>query len=207
MNVALNFSEPVFPWDAENASERVDGKFSFMRTELFSNPGGDGFEPSTYYLTSADNGYGDFVLGGLDRNTQARSTFNFRYQAALNDSTGNIPIDPKRLSAPSEADRPTFLERMNAAGFVDGAGNPVAAFNGIGTIPFADNAQPGGTFRTIIDARVPQYSASRNGVQPEILTGLVLNKGDVVDFTVYLNEQVISAFNPTEKHNSSLPTE
>ncbi|WP_427179894.1 hypothetical protein [Paenibacillus sp. TC-CSREp1] len=198
MNLALNFSEPVFPSLAEDASEQVDGKFSFMRTELFSNPGGDGFEPSTYYLTSADSGYSNFALGGLNLNSHARSTFNFRYQAAMNDSTGNIPIDPKRLSAPSEADRPTFLERMNAAGFIDGAGNPVAAFNGIGTVPFADNAQPGGTFRTIIDARVPQYSASRNGVQPEVLTGLVLNKGDVVDFTVYLNEQVISAFNPTE---------
>lgn len=198
LNLALNFSEPVFPSTAEDASDRIDGKFSFMRTELFSNPGGDGFDPSVYYLTSADSGYGDFAAGGLNLNSYARSTFNFRYQAALNDSTGNIPIDPKRLIAPSEEDRPTLLERMNAAGFIDGAGNPVAAFNGIGTVPFADNANPGGTFRTIIDARVPQYSASRNGVQPEVLTGLVLNKGDVVDFTVYLNEQVISAFTPTE---------
>lgn len=198
LNLALNFSEPVFPSTAEDASDRIDGKFSFMRTELFSNPGGDGFDPSVYYLTSADSGYSDFAAGGLNLNSHARSTFNLRYQAALNDSTGNIPIDPKRLIAPSEEDRPTLLERMNAAGFIDGAGNPVAAFNGIGTVPFADNANPGGTFRTIIDARVPQYSASRNGVQPEVLTGLVLNKGDVVDFTVYLNEQVISAFTPTE---------
>lgn len=198
LNLALNFSEPVFPDFAELASDRIDGKFSFMRTELFSNPGGDGFDPSVYYLTSADSGYSDFSQGGLDRNIHARSTFNLRYQATLNDSTGNIPIDPKRLIAPSEEDRPTLLERMNAAGFIDGAGNPVAAFNGIGTVPFADNANPSGTFRTIIDARVPQYSASRNGVQPEVLTGLVLNKGDVVDFTVYLNEQVISAFTPTE---------
>ncbi|WKK99891.1 hypothetical protein Q0F98_21615 [Paenibacillus amylolyticus] len=113
---------------------------------LFSNPGGDGFDPSVYYLTSADSGYSDFAQGGLDRNSHARSTFNFRYQAALNDSTGNIPIDPKRLIAPSEEDRPTLLERMNEAGFSDGAGNPVAAFNGIGTVPFADNANPGGTF-------------------------------------------------------------
>ncbi|WKK99890.1 hypothetical protein Q0F98_21610 [Paenibacillus amylolyticus] len=33
LNLALNFSEPVFPSTAENASDRIDGKFSFMRTE------------------------------------------------------------------------------------------------------------------------------------------------------------------------------
>ena len=52
-------------------------------------------------------------------------------------------------------------------------------------------------FRTIIMREYRRLSI-RNGVQPEVLTGLVLNKGDVVDFTVYLNEQVISAFTPTE---------
>ncbi len=198
LNLALNFSEPVFPWFAEDASDRVDNNFSFLRTELFSNPGGDGFDPSVYYLTSADPKYGSFPLNGVNLNNDARSTFNLRYQAAPNDSTGNAPLDPQRLIAASEPDRPTLLERLNEANFVDGAGNPIANFTGIGTVPFADNAYRTGTYRTIIDAREPKYSASRNGVQPEVLTGLVLNKGDVVDFTVNLNEQVVSAYAPTE---------
>ncbi|MHA7967584.1 hypothetical protein ACX93W_26070 [Paenibacillus sp. CAU 1782] len=198
LNIALNFSEPVFPVNAVDASDRVNNQFSFMRTELFSNPGGDGFEPSVYYLTSNDPGYGAFNVNGLTINGHSRNSFNLRYTASQNDSTGNIPLDPLRLTLPVEEDRPTLLERFNSAGFIDGAGNPLANIGSIGTVPFADNANPGGTFRTIIDARPPQYSASRNGVQPQILTGLVLNEGDEVDFSVYLNEKVVSAISPTE---------
>lgn len=197
MNLALNFSEPVFPSMAEAASDRVDGKYSFMRTELYSNPGGDGFSPSVYYLKNTD-GLDAFNAGSLKLNDNSRSTFNMRYTAAANDSTGNVPLDPSRLTKASDDERPTLLQRINDAAFVDGAGNPVQTVGSIGAVPLADNAAPGGTYRTIIDARPPQYSAVRNGVQPNILTGLVLNKGRSVSFAVYLNEKVVAANTPLE---------
>lgn len=198
MNMALNFSEPVFPSMAELASDKVDNKYSLMRTELYSNPGGDGFTPSTYYLKSADAGFDGFSSGALTLNNNSRTTFNMKYTAAANDSTGNVPLDPARLTKSSDDERPTLLQRINDAAFVDGAGNPVQTLGSIGTSPLADNAAPGGTYRTIVDARPPQYSAVRNGVQPNILTGLVLNKGRSVSFNVNLNEKVVAANAPLE---------
>jgi len=198
MNVALNFSEPVFPSMAIDASDRIDGKYSFMRTELFTNPGGDGYDPSTYYLTSADAGFGNFTFGSLNLKNHSRSTFNLKYTTSANDSTGNVPLDPTRLTAPSDPDRPTLLQRINDAGFIDGAGNPLKVANSIGTPPFADNSNPSGTYRTIIDARPPKYSAVKNGVQPNILTGLVLNKGNTVTFDINVSKRLVSSKSPTE---------
>ncbi|MFD2330628.1 hypothetical protein ACFSR7_15355 [Cohnella sp. GCM10020058] len=202
MNLALNFSEPVFPSMAEAASDRVDGKYSLMRTELYSNPGGDGFTPSVYYLASADasaDGKVNFnAFNSLNLNEHSRTTFNMKYIAAANDSTGNVPLDPARLTKATDDERPTLLQRINDAAFVDGAGNPVQTLGSIGTSPLADNAAPGGTYRTIVDARPPQYSAVRNGVQPNILTGLVLNRGRSISFNVNLNEKVVAANAPLE---------
>ncbi len=195
VNLALNFSEPVFPTSAVSASEMVDGKFKFMRTELFDNPGGDGFNPSKYYLDSAEADYNSFSAGSININDNSKSTFNVKYAPSRNDSTGNMPLDPLKLTAAS-ADNPTLLQRINESGFVDGAGNPLADISSIGVVPFGNNDNPNGTYRTIIDARPPKYSPVKNGVQPDILTGLVLNKGDTIDFTVNLNEKVINAINP-----------
>ncbi|THF83313.1 hypothetical protein [Cohnella fermenti] len=197
-NLALNFSEPVFPSTAEDASDRIDGKYNFLRTELFNNPGGDGFDPSIYYLSSVDAGYSSFASGALTLLDNSRTSFNLKYTAAANDSSGNAPLDPTRLTKASDEDRPTLLQRINDAGFVDGAGNPLATLTGIGVVPFADNANPAGTYRTIIDARPPQYSAVKNGVQPDILTGLVLNRGKQIRFDVNLNEKVLAANSSTE---------
>jgi len=198
MNVALNFNEPVFPTMAMDASDRIDEKYSFMRTELFTNPGGDGYDPSTYYLTSADAGFNSFTFGSLNLKNHSRSTFNLKYTTSANDSTGNVPLDPQRLMAASDPDRPTLLQRINDAGFIDGAGNPLQVVSSIGTPPFADNSNPAGTYRTFIDARPPKYSAVKNGVQPNILTGLVLNKGNTITFDINVSKRLISSKSPTE---------
>jgi len=198
MNLALNFNEPVFPSTAESASERINGKYSFMRTELFNNPGGDGFDPSIYYLSSADSGYGSFTSGSMNVTNNSLSTFNMKYTTLANDSTGNAPLDPLRLTAPSDPDSPTLLQRINDAGFVDGAGNPLQTISSIGTSPFANKNNPSGTYRTIIDARPPTYSRVKNGVQPNILTGLVLNKGDIINFNVNVSKNLISSLSPVE---------
>jgi len=198
MNMALNFNEPVFPSMAVDASDRIDDKYSFMRTELFTNPGGDGYDPSTYYLASADAGFNDFALGSLNLTNHSRSTFNLKFTTSTNDSTGNVPLDPLRLTAPSDPDRPTLLQRINDAGFIDGAGNPLQIAGSIGTSPFADNGSPSGTYRTFIDARPPKYSAAKNGVQPNILTGLVLNKSNTITFNVNVSKKLVSSKSPTE---------
>ncbi len=195
INLGLNFSEPVFPTSAATASDMVGGSFKFMRTELFDNPGGDGFNPSKYYLESDEPDYNSFTAGSININSNSKSTFNMKYAPDTNDSTGNKPLDPQRIAATS-GDNPSLLQRINDAGFIDGAGNPLQDISGIGTNPFGNNDNPNGTYRTIIDARPPVYSPVKNGVQPEILTGLVLNKGDTIDFSVNLNEKVISALNP-----------
>ncbi|MDF2985483.1 MAG: hypothetical protein K0R50_993 [Eubacterium sp.] len=199
INMALNFSEPVFPTNAASASEKVGNTYSFIRTELFNNSGADGYTPSTYYLESADAGYNGFTPGSINLNDSSRSTFNMKYTAAANDSTGNTPLDPLRLTdLTASEEKPSLIQRINDADFIDGAGNPAVDITGIGTVPLGNNDYPSGTYRTIIDARPPKYSPVKNGVQPDILTQLVLNKGDTINFTVNLNEEVVSAINPAD---------
>ena len=53
------------------------------------------------------------------------------------------------------------------------------------TNPFAVDTSASSGFDFVIDAVTPTYSKTSNAVQPEILTDLVLNKGD--SFDIYLN--------------------
>lgn len=184
-DMSLNFSEPVFPSAAASVSESISGKYNFMRTELYDNPGGDGYNPSKYYLSNTDSDYSSFASVNLINNS--KSKFNFSYVVNESDSTDNKPLDPTRLTV-------DLKNKINEAEFIDGAGNPLVPVSSIGTSPFADNANPGGTYRTFIDARPPRYSLTKNGIQPDILTGLVLNKNDKIDFTVNFNEKVIPQY-------------
>lgn len=186
-NVRLNFSEKVYPGNALSVSESTGGKFNFLQTELFSNPGGDGFDPAIYKLKSTDPVYSEFSASELRRNNHSQSAFNLSYQAKNFDSTNNAPLDPSKLTV-------DLLGKMNGADFTDAAGNPVQYIGSIGTVPFANNNMPNGSFRTIIDARVPEYSKVKNGVQPDILTGVVVNKGDKIRFIVNVNEMVTSGY-------------
>lgn len=188
LNMSLNFSEKVFPGNALSVSESTGGKFNFLQTELFSNPGGDGFDPAIYKLKSTDPVYSEFSASDLRRNNNSLSTFKLSYQAKNFDSTNNAPLDPSKLTV-------DLLGKINGADFTDAAGNPVQYIGSIGTVPFANNNMPGGTYRTIIDARIPEYSKVKNGVQPDILTGVVVNKGDKIRFIVNINEMVTSAYN------------
>jgi hypothetical protein len=187
INMSLNFSEPVFPSASTSVSENISGKYNFMRTELYDNPGGDGYNPSKYYLSSVDSNYSAFTPSGVSLTNSSQNKFNFSYIVSENDSTDNKPLDPTRITV-------DLKDKINAAEFIDGAGNPLINVSGIGTVPFANNENPAGTYRTIIDARVPKYSLTKNGIQPDILTGLVLNKNDTIDFTVNLNEKLISQY-------------
>lgn len=198
INMELKFSESVYPYYAEDASDRLDGAYNFLRTEIFNNPGGNGLDPATYMLSNVDNNYKSFTAGSLNLRNHSRTSFNLKYTAADNDSSNNIPLDPERLIGPADDERPTLLQRINEANFIDGAGNPLITVSSLNNLPFANNEHPEGAYRTFIDARPPGYSAVSNGIQPDILTGLTLNHQKQIRFKANLNEKVSNAKSPIE---------
>lgn len=185
-NLALNFSEPVLPADAISASEMTNGSFNLMQVPLYENAGGDGYEPSNYVLKNIDNPYSSFTTDSLKRPYPTQTTYNMRYSVGKNDTTYNTPIDPERITN-------QLVSKINEANFIDGAGNGLVDISSIGTVPFGNNSIEG-TYRTIVDARPPAYSKVANGVQPDILTGMVVNEGDKIKFLVNFNEMVIPVY-------------
>ena len=96
--------------------------------------------------------------------------------AKLADAAGNVV----QLRMPPKTVSPILEER-------DDAGNPISFINGPVTDPF----NPRNGFAVIIDGVAPKYHKTANGIQPEILTGVNINKDDTIDFTVQLTEDAV----------------
>ncbi|KAA8997248.1 hypothetical protein F4V43_18335 [Paenibacillus spiritus] len=196
ITLAYNFSEPVRPHYL-NAS---NSEF-FLKHPLFTNPEGSGLPAAgqTQYMQN--------ITYGTSNLESYQSNLAFQYTGVRYHNSGNLPLEP-RITGTTPGNTPmeqTLQEKMENAVLSDGAGNVLhpnlsAVKTGSGSLsylkesdgktgnPFDYNTKG---FRVIVDAVRPKYQDGKNGIQPNILTGVTLNKGDIVDFTVQLSEESI----------------
>ncbi|MCS7462394.1 autotransporter adhesin family protein [Paenibacillus doosanensis] len=202
-SLAYNFSEPVRPITLSSAYNDP-----FLRHPLFVNPAGTGLPAAgeQQYLKSVNYSAADFAKGALS--VPLNKSLEYKYTASKYHHSGNLPLEPKLEKASGESgsvfDIDSSLEqKFRGAVLADAAGNIVldySKFNqsgddssaaggylqGKNVNPFDYNHQG---LRVIVDAVPPKYTKVGNGIQPEILTGVTLNKNDAFDFTVQLTEE------------------
>ncbi|TVY07387.1 hypothetical protein [Paenibacillus cremeus] len=196
LKLTYNFSEPVmptavFPQNSDN----------FLKQPIFINPDGTGLPAAgeqQYMLNTT------YTAGNLDT---LHNGITFQYTGSKYHSSGNLPLDPKKIDgqSPSGTDdmNKSILEKMRGAVFTDFAGNiaTITSTNFITPNNASNNYLDGktvnpfdynnGGYRVIVDAVPPKYTKVGNGIQPEILTGVTLNKNDGFDFTVQMTEPAI----------------
>ncbi|OAS17704.1 hypothetical protein [Paenibacillus oryzisoli] len=189
-NLTYNFSEYV----RVEAPEIITNNLASHN--LFMNPAGTG-------LPGAGQNQSMKLDLTSEQSKEYTKTLPYKYTAADYHHTGNLPIDAggdleqKKLNASG-----SLWEKIDASKFHDAAGNPLKmdGFNksssssssylaGKTINPFDYGTNLG--YRVIIDAVPPKYSSVANGIQPEIVTGSTLNKGDVINFKVQLTEDAI----------------
>ncbi|MFE8697850.1 immunoglobulin-like domain-containing protein [Cytobacillus sp. FJAT-53684] len=194
VSLSYNFSKAVSPSSITN---QTNGAY-FLSHPLFVNTPGTGLPASgrqQYFINETYKN--DSNLSGY------HESIEYKYIGTKYHNSGNNPITPdltgNKDSAPLDQ---TMEQKLNAAVLIDGAGN-VADINNMNVAsnaskdhlkgktvdPFNYN-DPNG-YRVIIDAVAPKYTKVGNGIQPEILTGVVLNENDTIDFTVQLSEEAI----------------
>ncbi|MFS0722842.1 Ig-like domain repeat protein [Paenibacillus sp. 1P07SE] len=201
LTLSYKFSEPVQPFALNS------GFYDhFTRHPLFVNIPGTGlpaagqqqYMQNMQYQTAAD----------LSKYT---ATIDFRYTGSrYHQSPGYI--EPKMIGGQSGApiDWP-MEEKLKTANLSDAAGNAVQLriprkkltpqlvypdasgeltdfMTGLTDDPF--NPRRFG-FAVTIDGVAPKYTKVGNGIQPEILTGVNINKNDKVEFTLQLTEEAV----------------
>ncbi|WNS46423.1 hypothetical protein [Paenibacillus sp. MMS20-IR301] len=198
MNLTYPFSEPLKAYSGE-ASD-------LKRHNLFMNPAGTG-------LPAAGENQG-LTLPESTNWAKYMDKLSYGYEAVNYQHTGNLPImnggELTALPSGINLNDKSLKQKLIDADFHDAAGNPLIVSNfgqkasssagdaflrGKAVNPFDAMADPGNTkdgFRLIVDAVPPKYSFTANGIQPDIVTGSTLNKGDTVDFKVQLTEEVIA---------------
>lgn len=184
ISLSYHFSEPVKP--SGIASQ------TFLEHPLFVNPDGTGLPAAgeqQYFknMTFTNSGPNEF-----------QDTVTFKYEGKKFHHSGNLPLKPKLAGTEPDA----LEEIFKNANLVDAAGNE--AIIRFANLPATNESNPhlhgkkidpfdfeNGGYRVIVDAVAPKYTKVGNGIQPEILTGVTLNKGDSIDFTVQLTEPAI----------------
>ncbi|OKP96959.1 hypothetical protein [Paenibacillus sp. P46E] len=193
VTLSYNFSEPVSP---TNLISPVLSE-PFFRQPLFIS------EPGTGLPAAGEQQYLENTTYNTNNLKEYYDKIAFQYVGKLYHSSGNLPLEPKITGTTAGGaliDR-TLEEKFKDAGLADAAGNlATISFPNVGNA--SSNAQvqgktvnpfdyKNGGYRVIVDAVRPKYTKVGNGIQPEILTGSTLNKGDVIDFTVQMTEDVI----------------
>lgn len=199
IRLSYNFSEPVKPFSLQQWPDML--RDAFVRHPLFTNPDGTGLPAAGQKQYLQNETYPSSGWASYNR------SIVYQYTGMRHHHSGNLPLEPKIMGIQSAPDDVIDIdmsieEKFNKAQIADAAGNlAVMAFPG--TASTSSNAyirgktvnpflyQAGG-FRVIVDAVPPKYTPTGNGIQPEILTGVVLNDGDTIDFTVQMSEEVIS---------------
>ncbi|WP_158606630.1 Ig-like domain repeat protein [Paenibacillus ginsengarvi] len=198
IQLQYNFSEPV---RASNQTAQV-----FDKHLLYTVPDGNGLETdATTQGMSLPDG---FLSTSIQDNPAKSSTYKYIkalpyvYKASDYHHTGNNPIgNGGELETKAQNTTHSMKERLVEADFHDAAGNPLTIANfgkaSADSLPYISNRTVNpfdydhGGYRIIVDAVPPQYTLTGNGITPEILTGLVLNDGDEIEFTVQLTEDTI----------------
>ncbi|QJD84597.1 hypothetical protein [Cohnella herbarum] len=188
-----NFSEAV---KASNSMSATTGDSSLISHNLFTVPTGEGL-PTDGNVSSM--GLPPELIQGYT------AVLPYTFNATEFIHTGNNPIESNgeiTISNPV-LNKMSLHQKISEAGFYDAAGNPlnldsdfdkkvnsesIPYLHGKTVNPF-DYANGG--YRIIVDAVPPRYSLTANGIQPDILTGSTLNKGDTIDFKVQLSEETI----------------
>jgi len=204
LTLTYHFSEPVFPYQYSLMPNQSD---HFFKHRLFQNPDGTGRpaegQPQFFNNTTYNSGnLKDF-----------KSDITFNYTGVKYHSSDNLPLEPSMTGMGGGLPANLSMEeKFSNAQFTDAAGNAASLagmtkpsmqsnnyLRSASTHPF--DFQRGG-YRIIVDAVAPKYTKSGNGIQPEILTGVSLNRGDTIDFTVQLDEETIvkEGWTPGETH-------
>ncbi|MFE5322270.1 hypothetical protein ACFQ88_26690 [Paenibacillus sp. NPDC056579] len=200
ISLAYNFNEPVKPTALSSAFYE-----HFLKHPLFVNPDGTGLPAAgqQQYMQNTSFAPGDFSLGYFD--APLRQSIEYKYITTKYHHSGNLPLEPKITGTASGAPIDQTLEqKLKGAVLADAAGN-VAVIDSNKFIKVSDSSNNHlkgktvnpfdynhGGYRVIVDAVAPKYSKTGNGIQPEILTGVVLSKDDhTLEFTVQLTEEAV----------------
>ncbi|MHA6531669.1 hypothetical protein [Paenibacillus sp. BAC0078] len=198
VDLTYPFSEPV----KAGSGEAVD----LNKHSLFTNPAGTG-------LPAAGENQGMQLPAATDW-SKYTDKLSYTYEAANYQHSGNLPIanggELSSLPSGINLNEKSLKQKLIDADFHDAAGNPLVVSNfgqkaaadagdpfirGKAINPFDTTVDAGSAsdgFRVIVDAVPPKYSFAANGIQPDIVTGSTLNKGDTLDFKVRLTEDVIA---------------
>lgn len=192
ISMQYQFTEPVKP-TALNSSYNSH----FLKHPLFVNPDGTGLPASgqNQYLINQT-----YDSSNID---EYKDNVTFEYTGVKYHNSGNLPLGPK-IDQASDGASPmdkNLNQKMTEAIFADAAGNIADMSNimkatdssnpylrGKTVDPFNYNA---GGYRVIVDAVAPKYTKGANGIQPDIMTGAVVNNNDVVDFILQLTEEAV----------------
>lgn len=200
ITLSYNFNEPVRPATVVKANSDY-----FLRQKLFIN------DPDTGLPAAGQQQYLQNITFNEDNLTTYQKTLSYRYTGVPFHNSGNLPLKPL-ITGGTTGGAPMDLSlenKLKEAVLRDAAGNK-ATIN-LNTVPSKSsnawlNNKSGnpfdfdrGGFRVIVDAVRPKYSKTANGIQPEILTGVTLNKGDVIDFTLQMTEEAIAKTGWDEK--------
>ncbi|HZG88087.1 hypothetical protein [Paenibacillus sp.] len=193
ITLTYHFSEPVFPYQYSLMPSQSG---HFFQHFLFQNPDGTGrpAEGQPQYFTNTTYNSGNLK--------DFKQDITYNYTGVKYHSSGNLPLEPKMTGMGGGLPINLSMEEKFAnAQFTDAAGNAASLagmtkpsmqsnnyLRSADTHPF-DFARGG--YRIIVDAVAPKYTKSGNGIQPEILTGVSLNRGDTIEFTVQLEEETI----------------
>jgi len=121
---------------------------------------------------------------------------DYRYSAQRGDYNGYNTIENGGWIENNATNHTSLLQKIYNAGFHDAAGNPLkvngkifnsSTWSGTGKNPF--DAGDGG-YNVCVDAEPPTYTKVGNGITPDILTGLVVNNNDTIEFIVSFSEEV-----------------
>ena len=188
VNLSASFSKPVTL--EEIGSEAVS---DMVHHTLFTNT------PGTGYIGQGEN-RGLTLHSVVDpRGTTYESTsytdysplnhyidvMNLRYSAARGDFSSNVAIPNGGGIETENSYGISLLDQMANASFHDAAGNPLVITTAAGSNIF-DIADRG--YDVIVDAEPPTYTKTGNGITPDILTGVVVNKNDSFEFVVDFSE-------------------
>jgi large repetitive protein len=194
LKLSYNFTEPVRP--TTTVKGNALSYDYFLRHPLFVNPAGTGLPAE---------GQQQFLLNET-YNANNLATYNnsisYQYTGKKYHHTGNLPLIPKMNGNTSGEPIDLPMERkLNQVALSDAAGN-IADIKGINQSANNSNAflrgktvNPfdfeNGGYRIIVDAVAPKYTKTGNGITPEILTGVVINENDTIEYTLKLTEEAV----------------
>ena len=209
VDLRFNFSKPVSMASANNNGallgvSNVD--FEAMSEHiLFTNAMGTGYLGQgdnrgleLYKVVKMDDtSFGSATGGKLSPNdVNAMNNFlksmSYRYAASYGDFSSNKAIPDGGGIEQNNAYGVSLFQKIYNAGFHDAAGNPLAMPGDDAGVNIFDKTDGNGGYDVIVDAVPPTYTKVGNGVVPDILTQLVLNKNDSIDFIVSFSEATIT---------------